>query len=137
MKQSQKLMLTWLIEEPQLFAQISPYLGPEDFTEELYRRVAEQVFSQYQEGRLNPAGIVSMFTEEEQQREIAALFNARLKEVVTPAEKEKALWETVIRLKENSIGYRSKHLQPSDMEGLQKLIADKKGLQKLRGQKHV
>jgi DNA primase len=137
MKQSQKLMLTWLIEEPQLFAQISPYLGPEDFTEELYRRAAEQVFSQYQEGRLNPAGIVSMFTEEEQQREIAALFNARLKEVVTPAEKEKALWETVIRLKENSIGYRSKHLQPSDMEGLQKLIADKKGLQKLRGQKHV
>lgn len=137
MKQSQKLMLTWLIEEPQLFAQISPYLGPEDFTEELYRQAAELVFSQYQEGRLNPAGIVSMFTEEEQQREIAALFNARLKEIVTPAEKEKALWETVIRLKENSINYRSKHLQPSDMEGLQKLIADKKGLQKLRGQKHV
>ena len=137
LKQSQKLMLTWLIEEPRLFEQISPYLGPEDFTEELYRRAAELVFSQYQEGRLNPAGIVSMFTEEEQQREIAALFNARLKEVVTPAEKEKALWETVIRLKENSIGYRSKHLQPSDMEGLQKLIADKKGLQKLRGQKHV
>lgn len=137
MKQSQKIMLTWLIEEPQLFAQISPYLGPEDFTEELYRRAAELVFSQYQEGRLNPAGIVSMFTEEEQQREIAALFNARLKEVVTPAEREKALWETVIRLKENSINYRSKHLQPSDMEGLQALIADKKGLQKLRGQKHV
>ncbi len=137
MKQSQKIMLTWLIEEPQLFAQISPYLGPEDFTEELYRRAADLVFSQYQEGRLNPAGIVSMFTEEEQQREIAALFNARLKEVVTPAEREKALWETVIRLKENSINYRSKHLQPSDMEGLQALIADKKGLQKLRGQKHV
>lgn len=137
MKQSQKLMLTWLVEEPQLFTQISPYLGPEDFTEELYRRAAELVFSQYQEGRLNPAGIVSMFTEEEQQREIASLFNARLKEIVTPAEKEKALWETVIRLKENSINYRSKHLQPSDMEGLQKLIADKKGLQKLRSQKRV
>lgn len=137
MKQSQKLMLTWLVEEPQLFTQISPYLGPEDFTEELYRRAAELVFSQYQEGRLNPAGIVSMFTEEEQQREIASLFNARLKEIVTPAEKEKALWETVVRLKENSINYRSKHLQPSDMEGLQKLIADKNGLQKLRGQKRV
>lgn len=137
MKQSQKLMLTWLIEEPELFEIVKPYLGPEDFTEELYRQAAQLLFTQYQEGKLNPAGIVSMFTEEEQQREIAALFNARLKEVVTPAEKEKALWETVIRLKENSIGYRSKHLQPSDMEGLQKLIADKKGLQKLRGQKHV
>lgn len=137
MKQSQKLMLTWLIEEPALFAQISPYLGPGDFTEELYRQAAEIVFEQYREGRLNPAGVISMFTEEEQQREIAGLFNARLKEVVTPAEKEKALWETVVRLKENSIACRSKHLQASDLEGLQELIADKKRVQQLRSAKHM
>lgn len=137
MKQSQKLMLTWLIEEPDLFAQVSPYLGLEDFTEELYRQAAEIVFEQYKEGRLNPAGIISMFAEEEQQREIAGLFNARLKEVVTPAEREKALWETVIRLKENSISCRSKHLQASDLEGLQKLIADKKRVQQLRSERHM
>ena len=98
MKQSQKLMLTWLIEEPELFPKISPYLGAEDFTEDLYRQAAEMVFSQYREGKLNPAGIISRFTEEEQQREIAALFNARLKEVTTAAEKEKALRETVIQI---------------------------------------
>lgn len=136
MKQSQKLMLTWLIEEPELFPKISPYLGAEDFTEDLYRQAAEMVFSQYREGRLNPAGIISRFTEEEQQREIAALFNARLKEVTTAAEKEKALRETVIRLKENSIQYRSRHLQPTDMEGLQKLIADKKAMEALKNAKH-
>ncbi len=134
MKRSQKLMLTWLIEEPDLFPKISPYLGPEDFTEDLYRQAAEIVFSQYREGKLNPAGIISRFTEEEQQREIAALFNARLKEVTTTAEKEKALRETVIRLKENSIQYRSKHLEPTDMEGLQKLIADKKAMEALKTQ---
>lgn len=132
MKQSQKLMLTWLIEEPELFAQISTYLSPKDFTEELYRRAAEMVFSQCQEGKLNPAGIISMFTEEEQQREIAALFNARLEKVDTPSEKEKALRETIIRLKENSIVYQSKHLEPTDMEGLQRLITDKKNVEKLR-----
>lgn len=136
MKQSQKLMLTWLIEEPELFPRVSPYLGAEDFTEDLYRQAAEMVFSQYREGKLNPAGIISRFTEEEQQREIAALFNARLKEVTTAAEKEKALRETVIRLKENSIQYRSRHLQPTDMEGLQKLIADKKAMEALKNAKH-
>lgn len=136
MKQSQKLMLTWLIEEPELFPQISPYLGAEDFTEDLYRQAAEMVFSQYREGKLNPAGIISRFAEEEQQREIASLFNARLKEVTTPAEKEKALRETVIRLKENSIQYRSRHLQPTDMEGLQRLIADKKAMEALKNAKH-
>ena len=40
MRQSQKLMLTWLIEEPELFSKISPFLGPEDFTEDLYRQTA-------------------------------------------------------------------------------------------------
>ncbi|MFG6383775.1 MAG: DNA primase [Lachnospiraceae bacterium] len=131
MKQSQKLMLTWLIEEPALFEKISPYLGPEDFTEKLYQQAAKVLFAQYQEGELNPAKIIHMFLEEEQQREIAELFNARLKEVTTQAEKEKALKETVIRLKENSISYRSKHLDVTDMIGLQKLVADKKSMQQL------
>ena len=131
MKQSQKLMLTWLIEEPSLFEKLKSCLGPEDFTEELYRQAAEILFAQYQEGKLNPAGIVSMFTDEEQQREIAALFNASLKEITTPAEKQKAVKETLIRLKENSINYRSKHLNPTDLEGLQKLVTDKKNMQKL------
>ncbi|MCI8484995.1 MAG: DNA primase [Lachnospiraceae bacterium] len=132
MRQSQKLMLTWLIEEPKLFEMIRPYLGPEDFTEELYRQAAEAVFTQYQEGQLNPAQIVSMFQEEEQQREIAELFNARLEEITTQNEREKALKETLIRLKENSINERSRHLEPSDMEGLQKLVADKKQMQQMR-----
>ncbi len=131
MKQSQKLMLTWLIEEPALFEKISPYLGPEDFTEKLYQQAAKVLFAQYQEGELNPTKIIHMFLEEEQQREIAELFNARLKEVTTQAEKEKALKETVIRLKENSISYRSKHLDATDMIGLQKLVADKKSMQQL------
>lgn len=132
MKQSQKLMLTWLIEDSSLFEKISDWLGPEDFTDELYRQAAKILFAQYEKGKLNPAGIISMFTDEEQQREIAGLFNARLKEVTTPAEKEKALRETLIRLKENSISYRSRHLEPADLEGLQKLVADKKNMQKLK-----
>lgn len=132
MKQSQKLMLTWLIEEPGLFEIIKPYISPEDFTEEIYREAAKLVFAQYEEGSLNPAKIISMFTDEEQQREIAGLFNARLKEVTTQSEKEKALKETIIRVKKNSMDYRSKHLEPTDMAGLQKLVADKKNMEQLQ-----
>lgn len=132
MKQSQKLMLTWLIEEPGLFEIIKPYIGPEDFTEELYREAAKMVFSQYEEGQLNPAKIISMFTDEEQQREIAGLFNARLKELNTQSDKEKALKETIIRVKKNSMDYRSRHLEPLDMAGLQKLVADKKNMEQLQ-----
>lgn len=131
MKQSQKLLLTWLIEEPGLYQRIQEYIHPEDFTEEIYRKAAEILFRQYEEeGKPNLAQIVSLFGEEEQ-REIAALFNARIEEVETKNDREKALKETILRIKQNSIDYRSKQMDPTDMAGFQKLIEDKRQLEKL------
>lgn len=132
MKQSQKLLLTWLIEDTRLFKTIEGLITPEDFTEELYHRVAEKLFEQYKtEGAVNPAQIVSMEAGEEEQREIASLFNATIHEVETQNEMEKALKETIIRIKQNSINYRSDHLDPNDMVGLMKVIEDKRALEKL------
>ncbi len=132
MKQSQKLLLTWLIENTGLFQKINKYITPEDFTEEIYRKVAELLFAQYEEsGTVNPAKIVSMFENEEEQREIAGLFNARIPATTTKGDREKALKETIVRIKENSINYRSKALAPTDMEGLMKLVQDKKALEQL------
>lgn len=131
MRQSQKLMLTWLIEEPGLFASVEPFLASEDFTEELYRKVAEAVFGQCREGRIRPAKVIDLFSDEKEQQEVASLFHAQLKEITTEAEKAKALKETIIRIKENSMNSRSKRLEPTDLDGLQKLVADKKSLQRL------
>ncbi len=133
MRQSQKLLLTWLIEAPVLFEKIGRYITPEDFTEELYGRVAEQLFAQYQNtGEVNPARIVSMFENEEEQREIAELFNARIHEVETKEDREKALRETIVRVKENGIKCRGDALDPADMEGLMKLVQEKKALEELK-----
>lgn len=132
MKQSQKLLLTWLIENTGLFQKIKKYITPEDFTEEIYHRVAELLFTQYEEsGTVNPARIVSMFENEEEQREIAGLFNARIPATTTKEDRDKALKETIIRIKENSINHRSKALAPTDMEGLMKLVQDKRALEEL------
>ena len=131
MKKSQKLLLTWLIEDESLFDKVGMYIGPEDFTEEVYRRTAEILFEQHAAGKLNPAGIVSMFTDEEQQREIASLFHARIRAVESGKDREKALNETVRRVKQHSIEYRTKHLDPTDTAGLQRLIEDRKSIAKL------
>jgi DNA primase len=132
MKQSQKLLLTWLIEDTGLFQKISKYITPDDFTEENYHKVAEILFKQYKDtGTVNPAMIISMFREEEAQREIAGLFNATIHEVETKDDQDKALKETIIRIKENSIRHRSMSLAPTDMEGLMKLVEDKKALEAL------
>lgn len=132
MKQSQKLLLTWLIEDVGLFQKIRTYITPEDFTEELYCRAAQILFAQFEEtGTANPAKIVSMFQGEEEQREIAGLFNATIREVKTKEDRDKALKETIVRVKENSINHRSMNMDPTDMDGLMKLVEAKRALEAL------
>ena len=131
MKQSQRLLLTWLIEDTRLFELIEEYLGAEDFTEDIYQKTAQILFEQYhRDGKVNPAQIINLYGEEDQS-EIASLFHARIAKVETKADREKALKETILRVKQNSIREHSKHLDPTDMAGLQKIIADKKQLEKL------
>lgn len=136
MKQSQQLLLTWLIEDTRLFKAVEKYIGPEDFTEPIYREVAKMLFDQYHQGELNPARIISCFSEEEQQKEIAALFNARLKSVDGKAEREKALNETIVRVKQASLDYRREHLDPTDMAGLMEIINQRKQLEQM-GKLHI
>ena len=132
MKQSQKLLLTWLIEDPRLFGKVEKLITADDFTEELYHRVAQELFAQYdRDGKVNPAQIISLFPEEEEQKEIAGLFNARIHEVESKNDMEKAIKETIIRIKQNSIDYRTKHADPTDLNALMKVVEDKRSLEKL------
>ena len=132
MKQSQKLLLTWLIEDTRLFASIKGLVTAEAFTEDLYHKVAEELFSQYErDGQVNPAQIISLFHEEEEQKEVAALFNARIHEVETKADMEKALKETIIRIKQNSIDYQARNVNPTDLTAMMKMVEDKRALEAL------
>mgnify|MGYP000299637074 FL=1 len=68
MLQSQKILLTWMIEDESLFGMIRKYIMPEDFTTELYRTVALLLYEQYEKGEVNPAKIMNHFTDEEEHR---------------------------------------------------------------------
>ena len=106
-KNSQKLLLTWLVEQPQLYRQISKYISPKDFTEGLYEKVADRLFEELEQGNINPASIISMFEEEEDQREAASLFHTKLERLESTAEQEKALHDIVCAVKRNSYERRS------------------------------
>ena len=134
-KTSQRLLLTWLIEQKGLYEKISAYISSEDFTDPLYREVAEKLFEQLKTGEVNPARILSAYEDAEQQREVAALFNATVR-VETKAELEKALNETILRVLRGSIEYRTAHLDPADMAGLQKIVADKRRVEAI-GKLHI
>jgi DNA primase len=129
---SQKLMLTWLIEDFTLFEKIKGILGPEDFTEGIYSTVAGMVFDQYdKEHAVNPARIINFFQSKEEQSEVAALFSAGIRGDMDEAGWQKALSDTVFRLKENSLDVLSKKaIEVNDTALLQKIIAQKQDLKK-------
>ena len=130
---SQKVLLTWMIDDVRIYEKISSFITPDDFTEELYRTVAQLLFEQYREGgKLDPARILDHFTEEEEHRKAAALFNTRIRELKTKEEREQALKETILRVKAYSIDYQTLHLDPTDMAGLQRLMGEKRRLEDLR-----
>lgn len=129
-KKSQRLLLTWITEEPEIFQKIKPYIGAEDFTEELYRNVAKRLFEDLDQGRFNPAAIISTFEEEEEQRAVAELFNTKLTEITTQQEREKALHDIVYAVKNNSFKYYSARMG-TDMNALNQVISAKKALEVL------
>lgn len=125
---SQKVLLTWLIEDENIFSQICKYISPEDFTGDIYRTVASILYEQYEKQQVNPAQIMNHFTDEEEHREVASLFHTKIKELTTLGEQEKALKETIIRVKNHSIEEAARNLAPTDIAGLQRLMEAKRQL---------
>lgn len=129
-RQSQRLLLTWLIEDPKLFDKIEGIITPDDFREDLYHQVAQMVFDGQARGDVNPAGILNHFiNDEEQYKEVAALFNASLKESLNNEEQKKAFSETVIKVRKHSLDEASRNA--SDIETLQKIIQAQSALKTL------
>lgn len=127
---SQKIMLTWLIEDTALFDKIEGILTPMDFKEELYHQVAKLLFSQYEQDRaVNPAKIINFFEDKEAQKKAAALFSSTLTEEMNSKEKERALNETVHKIKKYSLDEEIRGI--TDVDQLQKLIKEQANLQKL------
>lgn len=129
-KRSQRLLLTWIVDDPGLYPKIARYVSPEDFTEELYRQVAEQLFRDMEAGQYQPAAIISRFQEEEQQRQVAELFNTNLPQLSTRQEREKALHDILYAVKKNSYEQLTMRLG-SDVTALGKVVSGKKALEEL------
>lgn len=129
MKQSQKILLTWLIEDDRIYPKIADIISENDFIDSFYHKVAEMLFEQLRTGNLNPAGILSRFESEEEQRKAAGLFHASLSGNMSPQEKEKALNETIQKVKKNSLDYAGRNA--SDVNTLQWIIKEQARLQNM------
>ena len=129
-KQPQKLLLTWMVNEPQLFEKLDGIIGPDDFYEQIYHGAALLLFKQYaEEGAVIPGKILNQYTDLEDQKKIAELFNTTLKISPSPEDRDKALNDIVRRVKEDSIEQQMN--ATNDILKWQDLIREKANLAKL------
>ena len=129
-KKAQRLLITWITDEPEIYSKIAKYITAEDFTDELYRKVADRLFEGLAKGEFNPAALISLFSDEEEQRQAAELFNTKLEELQTRQEREKALHDIIYTVKRNSYEYYSGRMG-TDVDALNQVIAGKKALEEL------
>lgn len=129
-RRAQRLLLTWLSGEPELFPKIHPYISEEDFTDPLYQEVALMVFQQLEKGEINPGGILNHFiNDEEQYKSVAAIFHTTLEDVSTREEQEKAVSDIVRRVKTDSLERAGRQI--NDLNSLRQLLKQQEALKSL------
>lgn len=127
---AQQILLTWLIEEKNIFECVAKYVSPSDFSDDFYKRVAGIFWTQMEENEANPAKIIDNFQDEDEHKKVAALFNSPLiNQNLTMQEKEKAVNDAVILIKKKSLDDRAKNA--TDISEMQNIIQAKAQLGKI------
>lgn len=97
---SERLLLSWLTDRPELYHKIENIISPENFSEGLNREAARLLFTEIKEkGKANPAGIISRFENVEEQTEVSALFEENVYPKLSEDDFKRAFTETVVKIK--------------------------------------
>ena len=129
--EAQKLLLTWISEEPFLLKGVGEYVKPNDFEEGMLSTVAGQLYEQIESDSLAPSMIINLFEDEDEQQEVASIFHATVGEIESQTEKAKALKEVVIRVKRDAYKRQRDAMADNDPTILQKTMEEKKILKEL------
>ncbi len=99
----QSRLLSWICDAPEVYGIVSRYISADDFSDPLYRKVATILFDQLDNDRFDPANVVSMFTEEEEQRQIAEAFHQNIGHLESVQMRENALKDLMLNVKRLSL----------------------------------
>ena len=130
LRKTQRMLITWLTDVPRLYERIGKYISADDFTDPLYKEVFEKLYPTDGSQPEAPAVIMSRYTEEDKQQELAALFQTRLETKQDRETREIALHDLIMAVKKNSFAYYSGRLG-EDVDALSKVVAGKKALEEL------
>lgn len=129
-KRNEQLLLTYLSEEPYLYAKIKNFISADDFTDEVNKNVAVKFFEKIEAGNANTAALLDLYEDPSEQSRVCELVNTLLEMTEGALERAKAFKQVLLKVKQNSLSFYSQN-SGSDMNALLKVVEGKKVLEQL------
>ena len=96
-------LLAWICDSPGIYSVVRRYINADDFADPLYRKVAQIMFERIDNGNLNPAEIIGMFDDEEEQRQVAEAFHQNIGDLEPGKMQDSALRDLMLNIKRLSL----------------------------------
>jgi len=125
-KEAEKMVLTFLSEQPEMFGKLKTVLMPNDFSDELMQRVAGSLYRDFEKNVVNIGGIINEYISDERYQEVTAILSSDFMSDAAEEERAKAFNEAVFRIKSDSLDRQID--AATDPSGLMELLHQKQEL---------
>ncbi len=128
---SERVLITWLINDESLIPKVCLYLQPEDFFDEVYRDVVKMIYEQYNtNSKVEPAVIMNHYHSMEEHEKVASIMQQDFGVEIDEVERSQAVTDLVKRIKRKSI---QKQLEGAgtDLMLIKRLMDEKKAIEKI------
>lgn len=129
---SERLLITWLINENSLFDVLKGKLTADDFFEPVYHSIAAELFAQYErEGKVTPAAIINHYQSKEEHEKVSGIMQQDFDMEITQNEKSKVITDLVKKIKLRSIQHQVENAK-GDLVKTSELMQERIGINNLR-----
>lgn len=128
---SERLFLTWLINENSLFEKLKGIISADDFFEPVYHDIAAELFAQYENGGVvTPAVILNHYQSKEEHEKVSGIMQQDFDMEVEETAKSKTITDLVRSIKLRSIQHQME-LAKGDLKKTGELMIEQSKLNKL------
>lgn len=129
---SERLLITWLINDNSLFDKLKGIITPEDFLDPVYHDVIKELMVQYErDGTVTPAAIMNHYQSKEEHEKISGIMQQDFDMEVAQSEKSKVITDLVKSIRHRSLQHQLEEAK-GDLARTGQLMLDKAKIDRLQ-----
>ncbi|MDD6070749.1 MAG: DNA primase [Clostridiales bacterium] len=129
---TERLLITWMINESSLFDTLKDIISPNDFFEPIYHDIVGRLFEQYEkEGKVTPASIMNHYQSQEEHQKVSSIMQQDFDMEVSPGEKSKVVTDLVKSVKRKSLDHQLEAAK-GDLAKTGQLMLEKAQIEKIK-----